>query len=197
MYRNTVNDWDEWFGGWRSRDFNCSGFIVILCKVSWNAFLHERSTDIKDEEVLKGQERGKRWGEKRWRFGIYNLAWRNTVTSRHQINLRKCPHISPVCPSMLPNMRPLPRVLASPAAATQAQHTSRQKLCLKTDKTLLSADWQNKHTSFNVDETGTHKKKRSTRSSFQVLFFPPPSTIASFLSFSVSLSLCEDENNTE
>lgn len=91
MYRNTVNDWDEWFGGWRSRD--CSGFIVILCKVSWNAFLHD---------WYQGW-RGR--GRKR-RFGIYNLAWRNTVTSRHQINLRKRPYISPVCP---PNMLPCPR----------------------------------------------------------------------------------------
>lgn len=158
MYRNTVNDWDEWFEGWQSRDFNCSGFIVILCKVSWNAFLHERSTDIKDEEVLKGQERGKRWGEKRWRFGIYNLAWQNTVTSRHQINLCKCPYISPVCPSMLPNMRPLPCVLASPADATQAQHTSRQKLCSKTDK----------HFSLLTDRTSTRpstsmKQERTKR----------------------------------
>ena len=108
MYRNTVNDWDwvVWGWGWWSGDLNRSGFIVILCKLSWNTFLHERSADIKNEEDGRDEKEGKD-EEERWRFGIYNLAWRNTVTSCHQINLCKCPYISPMCPSMLPDMQPL------------------------------------------------------------------------------------------
>lgn len=182
IYKITVNDWERvggWMGG-SSRGWNLSGFIVLLCKVSLNTFLHDR---------LAGFERGKKGkgGKSGVGFGIYNLAWRNTVTSRHHINLCRCPYMPPVCPSMLPNMQTPPQALypAPPAA----QHTETQ-----TGK--LTADWQNKHTSFNTGETGMHKQKGSTLSSFQVLFFPPPLPSQGFYSFRC-VSLSEDENNTE
>lgn len=105
IYKITVNDWERvggWMGG-SSRGWNRSGFIVLLCKVSLNTFLHDR---------LAGFERGKKGkgGKSGVGFGIYNLAWRNTVTSRHHINLCRCPYMPPVCPSMLPNMQTPPRL---------------------------------------------------------------------------------------
>lgn len=175
MYRNTVDDWNVWFwGGWRSRDFNCSGFIVILCKVSWNAFLHERWTGIKNEIVGRNKKEGKD-EIKRW-FGIYNLAWQNTVTSRQHINLCKSPYISPAFPLTLQYMQPwsplsslLLQMKHKPS--TQADRSCAQKKKKNTDK-HFSADWQNKHTLFRrwLKQERTKKQPKHTLSCFHVLF---------------------------
>lgn len=196
MYRNTVDDWNVWFwGGWRSRDFNCSGFIVILCKVSWNAFLHERWTGIKNEIVGRNKKEGKD-EIKRW-FGIYNLAWQNTVTSRQHINLCKSPYISPAFPLTLQYMQPwsplsslLLQMKHKPS--TQADRSCAQKKKKKKQiNTSLLTDRTSTH-SFDVDwNKNAQKNNRSTRSLVSMFFFfPPPS-------FFNSLSRCEDENNTE
>lgn len=189
MYRNTVDDWNVWFGGWRSRDFNCSGFIVILCKVSWNAFLHERSTGIKDERVGRGEKEGK--GEKkRWRFEIYNLAWRNTVTSRHHINLCKSPYISPAFPSMLPNIQPrIPLSSLVLQIVLQMKHepsTQKQTEVKKQINTSLLTDRTSTRPSTSI-ETRTHKKNRSTHSLVS-RFFPFRLLRRNALSFILCLS---------
>jgi len=185
MYRYPVSDCERFWEIRQSEGVGIyrSGFIVILCKVSWNAFLHDRWAVVEGKEV-GGLWNKKKMREKGRRFGIYNLAWRNTVISCHNINLCKCPHISNVCPSMLPNtdsQAPFPTL---PAYKTQAQHT----------KIHLAVDWHNKHTSFIVNETSTYKKNRSTLISFLALFFLLPLPSQGFLSLSVCL--WKDENNT-
>lgn len=124
--------------------------------------------------------KGKKIGE---RFGIYNLAWRNTVTSCHHINLCRG-HLHATCLSRdAPrHTNPEPFNPPIPQASTQTGRPT--------------ADWQNKHTSFNADETGMHKHKGSTLSSFQVLFFPAPLPWRGFYPL-CRVSLSEDENNTE
>lgn len=118
-----------------------------------------------DQLLLKNKKlvevrKSKKMRRKRWRFGIYNLAWRNTVTYCYYINICKHPYTSPVCPLTLPNMPPRAPSPPIPAYATQAQHMGRHKMCLTGQH--LPTDWHNKHTSINVDETRTHKQNRST-----------------------------------
>lgn len=112
-------------------------------------------TDGKDEKT------------KRWRFGIYNLAWRNTVTSRHQINLCKCPYISPVCPSMTPNHATTSPILRSCCCNPSPAHKQTEKkqintcLCWLTEQAhVLQRRWNGNA------QTEKKKRKRSTLSSF-------------------------------
>lgn len=81
---------------------------------------------------------------------------------------------------MLPNTIPLSPVLAIPATQSPAH-----KQTIAVLKTVSLLTDRNKHTSFNVDETGTHKhkKEKSTLSSF----FP---FRRHMLSFTLRLSLC-------
>lgn len=153
--------------------------------MSWNAFLHERSTGNRRKEV-KGQERRKRWqkkNKKRWRFGIYNLAWQNTVTSRHHINLCKYPHISPVCLPLPPcpwPPTPFPRLGASCRCSTTPPSTrgrwrrllqARQTppLCWLTEQAhVLQRQWNR-----NAQKRKKEQEAHSLVS--RVPFFPNPS----------------------
>lgn len=62
IYKITVNDWERvggWMGG-SSRGWNRSGFIVLLCKVSLNTFLHDRLAGFERGKKGKGEKAG--WG---------------------------------------------------------------------------------------------------------------------------------------
>lgn len=110
------------------------GIQIVQDLLSYYAKCHEMPFCMRVWLISRRQEGGK-GREKGWRFGIYNLAWWTPVTSHHQINLCKCPHVSPACPPTLPHKPQIPFLLSSRSDATRAPHTSKQKLSLQIDKT--------------------------------------------------------------
>lgn len=143
------------------------GIQIVQDFLSYYAKCHEMPFCMRVWLIPRRQEGGKR-REKGWRFGIYNLAWWPTVTSRHQINLCKCPHVSPVCPATLSHEPRIPFLLSSRPDATRAPYTSKQKLSLQIDNppphTRLCWLAEQAHTL--QCRRNRNAQKRSTRCSF-------------------------------
>lgn len=96
------------------------------------------------------------------------------------------------CPLMPPKHETLILLSIQPAVATQAQHTSRQ-MCLKT---LLSADWQSKHTSFIGDKETLNAQGKEAHSLVSE-FYTFRLLRRHRLSFILCLSFCRGEYNTD
>lgn len=98
--------------------------------------------------------------------------------------------MSPVCPSMLPNMQPWSLIPSSPADATRAQRTNRQKLCLKTDKPVSLLTDRTSTPPLTLMKLQRTKRREAHALVSRFLFFPPPlPSQAFFHSLALSLSL--------
>lgn len=187
-----VQKYSKWFE-MSSFGGDGAGIWIVQDLLSYYAKCHEMPFCMRDRLISRmrkleeARKRVKIRAKQRWRFGIYNLAWWTTVTSHHQINLCKCPYVSPMCPSMLPHHHnPFSSLVL------QMQH----KL-----STQAGRSWAQKQINRTSTRPSTPVKQERTKggeahSAVSRFFsFGLPFAVTSILSFSVSL--CKDENNTK
>lgn len=194
-----VQKYSKWFE-MSSFGGDGAGIWIVQDLLSHYAKCHEMPFCMRDRLISRmrkleeARKRVKIRGKQRWRFGIYNLAWWTTVTSHHQINLCKCPYVSPVCPSMLPHhhnpfsslVLQMRHKLGTQAGKSWAQKQINPCLCWLTEQAhVLQRRW-NKN---------AQKEEKHTLQFLGFFSFGLPFAVTSILSFSVSL--CEDENNTK